>query len=150
MSNTALSDLFGKISDSDALIVEPAGDMEIERCNEDLLDIDLRGLPEEHALFFRTASGFAWNGFQFFGTWEVREKSSGYVLADIVGYNERIRERRDISDALLIVGTFDEDVYVYDYDRKRYYALDRLTWMHVDDYDSFQDLLLSTVGAYVD
>ena len=139
-----LTDIFDEIIKSDALIVEPATDFEIKRCNRDLDDIECPRLPKEYKMFLKAANGFAWNGFEFFGTYEVREKSSGYVLKDIVGYNEYYAFHDDI----LILGKFDEDYYVYDSAKKAYMALDRLTKMEVYHYSSFEDLIDQTVGIY--
>ena len=140
----AFMEVFKEIAKSDALIVEPATDFEIKRCQRDLGDIDCVRLPKEYEKFLKFANGFAWNGFEFYGTYEVREKATGYVLKDIVGYNERIV----IDDHILILGTFDEDYYVWDAKEKRYRSLDRLTRMDVDEYESFEDLVMETVGIY--
>ena len=144
--SVTIADIFGEILKSDALIVEPATNFEIKRCQRDLGDVGCVHLPKEYKKFLKIANGFAWNGFEFYGTYEVTEKSSGYVLRDIVGYNERFGERLD--DHFLILGTFDEDYYVWDNERKQYRSLDRLTRMDVDEFESFEDLIMGTVGLY--
>ena len=143
-----IKDILKTTADSDALIIDPADDTKIEKCNRDLLDNGLHPLPEGYVRFLKISDGYAWNGFEFFGTENCTEKSTGYTLSDIVGFNEYIRERKGYSDDLLVLGRFDEDIYIYDYLEKRYKAIDRLTSIEADDFESFEDLLNSTVGLY--
>ena len=50
----------------------------------------------------------------------------------------------------LILGRFDEDLYVYDAKTKKYMALDDLTGIEVDTYDTFEDLFSLTISEYLD
>ena len=143
MEIETIADIFNEIIKTGAVIVEPATDIEIERCNRDLGDIGCPALPWEYAELLKVANGFAWNGFEFYGTYQVKEKSSGYVLRDIVSVNEKYDY-----DELLILGTFDEDYYVYDSNDGKYRALDRLTMMEVDCFESVEDLIRETVALY--
>ena len=144
----AIQDILDKTAKSEALIARPADDTEIEKCDRDLREMGLLPLPEGYARFLKSANGYAWNGFEFFGTDRCKEDSSDYVLKNIVEFNEYIRERMGCSDDVLVLGRFDEDIYIYDYSESRYKAIDRLTSMDADEFEDFEDLLTSTVGLY--
>ena len=131
-----------------AMIIKPADDAKIEKCDRDLRGKGLFHLPGGYVQFLKLANGYAWNGFEFFGTERCKDDSSDYVLGDIVESNEYIRKRVGLSDEHLVLGRFDEDIYVYDYGGFSYKAIDRLTSMDAEEFDSFEDLLTSTVGLY--
>ena len=145
-----ITDILKKTVNSDALIIEPVNDAELKKCDIDLSDIGLLPLPAGYVQFLKLANGYAWNGFEFFGTYTCTEKATGYTLSDIVGFNEQIREKKGYSDDILVLGRFDEDIYIYNYTEESYKAIDRLTSIEADEFDSFEDLILSTVGLYVD
>ena len=145
-----MKDVFNRIAKTGALIVPPAYDDNIEKCNMDLRNIGLQGLPNEYAQFLKMSNGLAWNGFEFFGTFGVRKKSTGYILRDIVGFNENIEDMTGMKSngCVLVLGRFDEDVYVYHYVEKEYRILDSLTFMIVEQFKDFNAFLLDTVAGY--
>ena len=145
-----IQNILDRTAKSDALIARPADDTAIERCDRALHEIGLLPLPEGYARFLKSANGYAWNGFEFFGTDRCTEDASDYVLRDIVEFNAYIRERTSFADEVLVLGRFDEDIYIYDSTENSYKAIDRLTSMDADAFDSFEDLLTSTVGLYVE
>lgn len=150
MEYEVITDLFNTIYETGALIIKPAVDYEIKRCVKDLASISAPALPSEYIQFLKVANGMSWNGFEFFGTYRVTVKKTGYVLQDIVSMNEKMRQRKFGFGNLLLLGRFDDDIYVYDPKTKQYQALDSLTLIEVESYDTFEDLIVGTVGVYAD
>ena len=168
-----IKDIFDKTYETGSLIVKPATDEEIERCNNDLEEISggagedfiasikpgakkkegadssvTLSLPEDYAEFLKIANGYAWNGFEFFGTYQVTVKQSGYTLSDIVGVNQNYRERKFGLKDMIVLGEFDDDLYAYDFESSKYLVMDQITLTPFDEYDSFDELFTGTVGAY--
>ena len=150
MEYKVIADLFNTIYETGALIIKPAVDYEIKRCVKDLASISAPALPSEYVQFLKIANGMSWNGFEFFGTYQVTVKKTGYMLQDIVSMNEKMRQRKFGFGNLLLLGRFDDDIYVYDPKTKQYQALDSLTLIEVESYDTFEDLIVGTVGVYAD
>ena len=132
-NSEGIKDLFDDTYETDALIIKPATDEEIARCNGDLADIlrsggdyidsirpgakasgasgTVHSIPESYAEFLKISNGYAWNGFEFFGTYQVTVKQSGYTLSDIVGVNQNYRERKFGLKDMIVLGEFDDDLY---------------------------------------
>ena len=136
------------IAKDDAILVKPLEDFgEIDHCNRNLFDIGCPPLPMEYLDgMLMVKNGLAWNGFEFYGTYEARDKTSGYALRDIVAVNEDLSERKDYPDTYLIIGSFDEEYYIFYYEDLKYKLIDRLTLMVDDEYDSFEHLIKQTIG----
>ena len=49
---------------------------------------------------------------------------------------------------MLVVGRFDDDLYVYDASERVFKSLDSLTLIEIERYEGFPDLFFSTVGEY--
>jgi hypothetical protein len=141
-----LTDLFAEIKRTGAYVAEPVGDAEIEKCNSSLEECGYPRMPEDYAKFLKVANGFAWNGFEFYGTVQSKEKQAegGFKLRDIVTFNDEYC----FDEEILILGKFDEDYYVYDSQSGRYFTVDRLTLMESNDYKDIEDMILGDVGAY--
>ena len=151
MGKKYTADIFADTESTGALIAQPAYDVAIRKCNRNLRCIGLKPMPKGYADFLKAANGYAWNGFEFYGTDICKEASSGYVLRDIVAVNYDMRERKcDFPANTLILGQFDEDIYIYDDKKKKYLSLDSMTLSEMDAFDSFSDLLESTVGLYAE
>ena len=167
-----IKDLFDDTYETDALIVKPATDEELARCNDDLAAISKAGtdyidsikpgaktkktskirlvLPESYTEFLRIANGYAWNSFEFFGTYQVTVKKSGYVLPDIVTMNQKYHNDKMGLDDMIVLGRFDDDIYVYNFKESEYQALDAMTLGYIDSYEGFDDLFICNVSMYTD
>ena len=142
MDKKRLTEIFEAVNDTGALIVKPATDDEIKMCSEDIT------LPAEYIDFLQFADGFSWNGFEFFGVYNVTVKSSGYTLKSIVWMNETYRERKFAFKDKILLGRFDDDIYVYDEEDGMYKSLDSLTMIEIDSYEHFEDLFFDVVSPY--
>ncbi|MCR5675762.1 MAG: YrhA family protein [Lachnospiraceae bacterium] len=137
------------------LIVKPAVGKELARMQQDLLELAGNGVripqvPADYLEFLEIANGFAWNGFEFFGTYQVTVKKSGYTLIDLVNFNGKMRQRKMGMDDLLVLGRFDDDIYVYNAGTKQYQTLDSLTLTEIDTWDGFDELFVASVTPYID
>ncbi len=146
----AIKDLFDRIYETDALIVKPALGWELARCQEDLHKIGAPELPADYIEFLEIANGISWNGFEFFGTYQVTVKKSGYTLNDIVSANTDWHGRKMGLKGLLVLGRFDDDLYVYHSGNHGYLAVDSLSLAPIDRFRSFSELFLNSVGPYAD
>ena len=150
MDYETIADLFDVIYKTGALIIKGAVDEELTRCDRDLTSISAPKLPPEYIQFLKIANGMSWNGFEFFGTYQVTVKKTGYILQDIVTMNDKMRSRKFGFGDLLLLGRFDDDIYIYNPKTEQYQALDSLTLIEVESYDTFEDLIVGTVGVYAD
>ncbi len=150
MDRERIEDIFDIVYELDALIVKAAEAEVLSRCQADLAHIGVPSLPADYIEFLEIANGFAWNGFEFFGTYQVTVKNQGYVLSDIISVNEEWHERKLGLKDKLVLGRFDDDIYIYDPKTSEYQALDSMTLTEIDTYDSFDDLFVCTVGLYTD
>ena len=150
MDREKIEDIFDIVYETDALIVKAAEGKELSVCVEDLISIGMPALPADYIEFLETANGFAWNGFEFFGTYQVTVKKQGYVLRDIVSVNEEWHELKMGLEGKLVLGQFDDDIYIYDPEAGKYQELDNITLTEIDTYDSFDELFVGTVGLYTD
>lgn len=109
------------------------------------------GIPEEYAEFLKMTNGYEWNGFRLFGS-KPFKFNDGYSLCSIYERNLYYRENRHIMiDNYLVLGDFDEDLFIYSGDGEKYMVVDDLTFIPIDSYDSFEDLLLDNLQTlYLD
>ena len=156
MDIDAVTKILDDIYDEDlaigALIVKPATDEELERLQRDLAEAG-EGIPlapPDLLDFLRVANGVAWNGFEFFGTYQVTVKQTGYTLPDIVTMNIEKHGMTSGLEDMLYIGRIDEDTYVYNAGTGKYVVLDALTRFEVETYDSYEELFLSCVTPYVE
>jgi len=91
------------------------------------------------------ANGMAWNGYEFYGTYMAKFKEHDFVLNDIAFVNDELRESRDIPESFLILGSFDEEYYIFDFDDLKYKQIDRMTLTVDEEFDSFEDLIKFTL-----
>ncbi|MCR4654929.1 MAG: YrhA family protein [Lachnospiraceae bacterium] len=150
MDREKIEDIFDIVYETGALIVKSAEGNELSVCVEDLISIGMPALPADYIEFLEIANGFAWNGFEFFGTYQVTVKKQGYVLRDIVSVNKDWHDRKLGLEGKLVLGQFDDDIYIYDPETKKYQALDNMTLTEIDTYDSFDGLFVCSVGLYTD
>lgn len=141
--------ILDRIVSTGAIIADSATESHIRECSRRLCRLSFPALPSEYKRFLRTANGFAWNGFEFFGTDTVADISTCYKLRDVVTANRELYERAKLPEDMLIIGRFDEDIYVFRQTLKKYLALDSLTSIVIDTYSSFEELLLYTVAPYI-
>ncbi|MCR5094081.1 MAG: YrhA family protein [Lachnospiraceae bacterium] len=137
------------------LIVKPAEGMELKRLQEDLqkladLGVAVPQAPADYLEFLEVANGLSWNGFEFFGTYQVTVKKSGYTLQDIVTMNDKMHERKMGLSNMLLLGRFDDDIYVYNANNGKYQALDSLTLTEIETCNTFDQLLILSLYPYVD
>lgn len=171
-NSEGIKDLFDDTYETDALIIKPATDEEIARCNGDLADILRSGgdyidsirpgaktsgasgtvlsIPESYAEFLKISNGYAWNGFEFFGIYQTTVKASGYTLPDLITMNEKYHNDKMGLDDMIVLGRFDDDIYVYNFKESEYQALDSLTLSYIDSFEGFDDLFICYVSMYTD
>ena len=143
-----IKDVFDRIYETDALIVKPAVGAELARCQEDLHSIGVPELPADVIEFLEIANGVAWNGFEFYGTYQVTVNKTGYTLRDIVSINQDWHERKMGLTDQLVLGTFDDDLYVYHSRMNCYRILDQMTLTQIDSCRDFAELFIGQVGSY--
>jgi len=134
--------------DDSAMIPRPASEEDITRCQDDLTELALEPLPEGYINFLKKNNGFAWNGIEFYSTYQVTEADNphGYKLMDLVSMNDEFNERYELDEKVLL-GRADEDYYTYNIETKKYEALElesREVW---EEFDSFENLFFFTVGG---
>jgi hypothetical protein len=137
---------------SSAMIPRPATKGDITRCNKDLTDLGLELLPEDYVAFLKVCNGFAWNGVELYGTYQVSDpaSSAGYILMDIVTMSDYGDDRYydSIKTECLYFGRADEDVYTWNAATKKYEVRDLSCISDVmEEYDTMVEFFASVVGG---
>lgn len=148
MNRQRIAEIFDKIYETDALIVQPASGNDLARCQEDLAALGVPQMPADYIEFLEMANGISWNGFEFYGVLQVTVKESGYTLASIITKNENMHDVKMGLEGKLVVGRFDDDIYVYNPELESFETLDAMTLMLVDGFDTFEEMFEETVGYY--
>jgi len=130
-----------------ALLLPPVEDhLEFDACNFDLFDVGSPPLPMEYTIdFLMETNGLSWESVEFFGTYDVKDKSTGYtVLNSIVYENFEVRKREAFPKHFLLIGSEDEFNFIYDFKTQKYKIIDRLTLIEAEEFDSFEELIKDT------
>jgi hypothetical protein len=103
-------------------------------------------IPEDYAEFLKLTNGYAWNGVCFFGATE-QPMGAHYTNPALYDRNDRYLHSKLGLKGCLVVGSFDDDIFVYSAARGLYFALDSLTLIPEDDdgFESFEDLFYFAV-----
>ncbi|MDR1640238.1 MAG: YrhA family protein [Clostridiales bacterium] len=136
---------------ADPMIVRPATSKDIYLCNEDLAECEMNHkLPDGYAAFLRELNGFAWNGIEFFSTYQVTDPETDYMLNDIVSANEDFRSYSDDEDdECFLLGRADEDLYVYNPKNRRYEVLDLTGRDVMEKFDTFEEMFVRVVCSRI-
>ncbi len=125
--------------------IEAAGTKMIARLG--IEGIDVPPIPKDYADFLKLTDGYAWNGVCFFSTKPTRmdERCTNPSLFDKNDYYLRMKSGLN---GCLVVGSFDDDIYVYSSASEKYFVLDELTLIPTEDdgYDDFAELFSCEVG----
>jgi len=134
--------------DVGSMIPRPASDDDIDQCQHDLVDLSLEPLPQGYVDFLKKCNGFAWNGIEFYSTDQIVEADnpSSFRLMDLVSMNDEFNDLYELDDKVLL-GRADEDYYTYDIETQKYEALELETREAWEEFDTFEELFLFTVGA---
>jgi len=144
-----IDDIIEILSEDDgAMIPRPASEEDIAGCQDDLIKLALEPLPQGFIDFLKKYNGLAWNGIEFYSTYEVTEADNpdGYKLMDLVSMNDEFNDRYELDEKVLL-GRADEDYYTYNITTKKYEALELESREIWEEFDTFEDLFFFTVGG---
>lgn len=155
-----LTELLDQLRDDDAaLIVESATSGELAQCQKDLAEAEFPTMPDGFVDFLHLCNGFAWNGVEFFSTYEIEvepdedeadDDDDPYVLPDIVTANEDFVDDYDELPGKLLIGRSDEEFYLYDFESGLYQVLDRTGLDELESFETFEELFEDVVKARMD
>lgn len=131
-----------------ALCCPPITKASLSHCNDELEAAGFHSIPQSYADFLTYTNGFAWNGYEFYGSSIICERDSlsgvetGYCLYDIVSHNESFHTHYPWIDKLLL-GHFDFSYYTYDPHSCKFEELDRDSPQldSMQQFDSFDQLI---------
>jgi len=134
--------------DQGAMIPRPATDDDIIQCQTDLVDLYLEPLPQGYIDFLMKCNGLAWNGIEFYSTYQVSEADNptSFILMDLVTMNNDFNDQHELDEKVLL-GRADEEYYTYNIETKKYEILERECSDPLEEYDSFVELFKNTVGG---
>ncbi|MCR4895835.1 MAG: YrhA family protein [Lachnospiraceae bacterium] len=148
MNQETITKILAKIRETNALIVQPAGENDLARCQVDLATIGVPLLPSDYMEFLKIANGVSWNDFQFFGTAPIMVKVDDCALASIFNKNEIMHTLSEKLEGFLVVGSFRNEIYVYNPRLETFDTLEAGTFRPLDSFDSFDEMLEESVGYY--
>lgn len=127
-----------------------ATDKDIDEVNTSFADFELTGtnvptLPEDYAEFLKINDGYEENGMRFFGTKNL-VFDSRYALSSLYERNAYYHENLIGLSNSLVIGEFDDDIYLYSAEDGKYYSADCDTLVAIDEYDSFENLFIWEAG----
>lgn len=123
---------------------------QIEEVNTSLADfsigaVNVPPIPEDYAEFLMMLDGFEYNGMRFFGTGQVCFDKN-YRTKDLYSVNEYFHDmKRGLQDCL-VIGEFDDDLFIYSGIDEKYYMVDRDILVKSEEYDSFEQLFITEAG----
>ncbi|MBE6910579.1 MAG: AAA family ATPase [Ruminococcaceae bacterium] len=125
--------------------IEAAGMQMIARLGVD--GIDVPQIPKDYAAFLRLTDGYAWNGVCFFST-KPTPMGNRYTNPSLFDKNDYYLRMKSGLNGCLVVGSFDDEIYVYSSKTGMYHALDELTLIPMEDdgCEDFAELFLCAVG----
>jgi len=134
--------------DEGAMIPRPATDEDINQCNADLIELGLEPLPQGYVDFLKKNNGLAWNGIEFYSTYQVVEAANpdGYKLMDLASMNDDFNDRFELDEKVLL-GRADDDYYTYNIETMKYEVLEFTSRELMDEFDEFAGLFRFTVGG---
>ena len=134
--------------DDGAMIPRPASDEDIKQCQDDLIKLGLEPLPQNFIDFLKKNNGLAWNGIEFYSTYQVTEVDTpdGYRLMDLVTENDEFNDRFELDEKVLL-GRADDDYYTYNIETTKYEVLEFTSRDLMEEFDTFEDLFFFTVGG---
>jgi len=144
-----IDDIINILNEDDgAMIPRPASEEDISQCQKYLVDLGLEPLPQGYIDFLKKNNGLAWNGIEFYSTDQVTEMDNpdGYKLMDLVSMNDEFNDRYELDEKVLL-GRADEDYYTYNIETKKYEALELESREIWEEFDTFENLFLFTVGG---
>ena len=146
-----IDDILNRLTetDMDAMIVRPATNKDIDRCNKDFTESGLKvTLPDEYVKFLKKLNGFAWNGIELYSTDQVTDPETNFTLNDIVSANEQFLKYNEGFEHCFYFGRVDDDLYVYNTtkENKRWEVLDLVGRDVMEEYDTFEELFAGEVG----
>jgi len=134
--------------DEGAMIPRPATDEDIADCQEDLVNLALEPLPQGYIDFLIKCNGLAWNGIEFYSTYQVSEDDNptGFILMDLVTMNDDFNNNYELDEKVLL-GRADEEYYTYNIETQKYEILELGSSEALEEYNTFAELFFDTVGA---
>jgi len=134
--------------DQGAMIPRPATDDDIIQCQTDLVDLYLEPLPQGYIDFLMKCNGLAWNGIEFYSTYQVSEADnpSSFILMDLVTMNNDFNNQYELDEKVLL-GRADEEYYTYNIETQKYEILEFGSSEALEEYDTFAKLFRNTVGG---
>ena len=129
--------------------IEAAGTQLIARLSNN--DLCVPPIPKDYAAFLKLTDGYAWNGVTFFST-KPMPMDARYTNPSLYDKNEYYLRMKSGLNGCLVIGSFDDDIFVYSSMTGKYHCLDELTLIPSDDdyFDSFSELFVCVVGELYD
>jgi hypothetical protein len=149
-----IDDILSIVSkDKSAMIVDAASLRDLENVQKQMTERGFSLIPKGYIDFLLKHNGFAWSDIAFFGTREISENGTNFVLKDIVSKNEEfIKRNKEIFDDVkkyVFLGDSGESVYVYNTKNQRYEVMDFQSRDVRDYFDSFDALFTDIVSEWV-
>jgi len=132
--------------DDSAMICKPVTNSEVEQCQMDLKEMALESIPNGYIDFLKLSNGFSWNGIEFYSTYRVTDPETNYMLLDIVSANDEFNDLYQL-DHLVLLGKEDEDYYAYNISNGLYEILERESRQAMEEFKTFDELFVKTVGT---
>ncbi len=133
---------------AEAILFPPATVEEVSSLQDGLKAAQLSGIPQSYGQFLLESNGFAWNGVQFYGTREMVEPADPLTLPSLIQAHQRIADIRPDLAPWQVIGAADDDLYVFDTEKKTAAVLDRSTFEVIEEYRSFGDLFEAVIEEY--
>ena len=112
---------------------ESASESEIEDCFVELFEEDFPLLPDDYVRFLRIHNGWSFNGISLFGTHRVDH------ICSLPEGNRNYCRTQNL-DGRLVLGTKDDELILFDWEKHEYQMADRMDGMVFDVFENFASL----------
>lgn len=127
-----------------------ASEKDIEEVNSELRVMELGmihipAVPTGYAEFLKTANGYVWESFQFYGTanYQITEE---YYLPGLPEKNKDRSVYGPDMNGKLLLGCFDDNYIFYDGETEKYSVINKDSFSVEYESESFDELFIDFVG----
>ncbi len=135
-----LHQVLKKMYEDYAVIFPPADPKDVQKASVTLIKNGLPAIPSDYLELLTATNGFFWNGLELFSLTDQERENGAYTHTGILS-SYLLQLSNPLLKKKLVIGSFPEELIVYDASKKEYQILDRSTYSVLLKLPRFFDVL---------